>query len=60
LLFVSGVGKQQRLFAFCLGVKMQIDTIKIQNGVMVWKQIERKKGLTFMRIKKSKKGVVLE
>jgi hypothetical protein len=39
---------------------MKIDTIKFQNGVMIWKQIEERDGLTFMRIKKSRKGVVLE
>jgi hypothetical protein len=39
---------------------MKIDTIKIQNGFMIWKQIEKRDGLTFMRIKKSRKEVILE
>jgi hypothetical protein len=31
---------------------LKIDTIKIQNNTMIWKQIEKKAGLIFMRIVK--------
>jgi len=31
---------------------LKIDTIKIQNDVITWKQVEKKAGLVFMRIMK--------
>jgi len=41
------------------GGKMKIDMINFKDDSVIWKQIEKRDGLTFMRIRKSKKGVVL-
>lgn len=31
---------------------MKLNFVKIKNGIMQWKQIEKKNGKTFMRIKR--------
>jgi len=55
------VGWQQRFFGINYrGRKMKIDFIDVRSNVMIWKQIEKRDGLTFMRIKKSRKGVLLK
>lgn len=36
---------------------MKTDTIRIQGDVMVWTQVERRDGLTFMRAKKRSRKV---
>jgi len=44
------------LFSFGGGI-LKIDLIKIQDNVMMWKQVEKKAGLIFMRIMKRSRRV---
>jgi len=39
---------------------MKVDVMNFKDNFMIWKQIEKRNGVTYMRIKKRRKGVELK